>query len=223
MEKYSYIKENLKRIRETLPKDVTLIAVTKTYGCDEINYAIEQGVTDIGENKVQEILEKYPKVNNVRWHLIGHLQTNKVKQIINKVDLIHSVDSIKLVDEINKRAEAIDKKMDILVQVNVAKEESKFGIRVEQLKEFINYILKNCKYITIKGLMTIAPFEENSENVRQFFKALKDEMDKYKVIEHSNLQMEILSMGMSGDYKVAVEEGANMVRIGSSIFGNRSY
>lgn len=205
------------------PGDVMLIAVTKTRTPEEINRAIECGITDIGENKVQEILDKYDQVKPVRWHMIGHLQTNKVKYIIDKVSLIHSVDSFKLAEEIQKRAAGIGQSIEILVQVNAAKEESKFGVSAEETEALILQILDSCGNIRIKGLMSIAPFEDNPEEVRVFFRQVKNLYDRFSTIKHKNLDFQFLSMGMSHDYEVAMEEGANMIRIGSSIFGQRIY
>lgn len=219
----SYIQENLRQIKDTLKPEVLLVAVTKTHGVEEINEAISLGVTDIGENKVQEILEKYEKVNPVRWHLIGHLQTNKVRQIIDKVDLIHSLDSVKLAIEIDKRAKQHNKVMDVLIQVNSAQEESKFGVKSEETKELIDFILENCTNIRICGLMCIAPFEDNPENVREYFREVKNQYDLYGKIKHKRINFKYLSMGMSHDYIVAMEEGSNMVRVGSAIFGKRMY
>ncbi len=204
-------------------KDVLLVAVTKTRTVEEINYAIDNGITDIGENRVQEILEKYEHIKPVRWHMIGHLQTNKVKYIIDKVSLIHSVDSLRLAKEIQKRAEEIGSIMDILVQVNVAEEESKFGVSGEKTEQFIMAVLESCKNIRIKGLMSIVPFEEDPEDVRMFFRKAKELYDTCSRIRHKNLDFRYLSMGMSNDYEVAIEEGANVIRVGSSIFGLRSY
>lgn len=200
-----------------------LVAVTKTHPADIINEAIDAGATDIGENKAQEIMDKYDQVKPVRWHMIGHLQTNKVKYIIDKVDMIHSVDSLKLAKEINKRAANHDKIMDVLVQVNSAQEESKFGVTSEETGELIDAILANCPNVKICGLMCIAPFDENPDNVRKYFAELKKLYDDYKKIEHDNLDFKYLSMGMSHDYKVAIEEGSNLVRVGTAIFGERDY
>lgn len=196
--------------------DVLLIAVTKLHSAEEINEAIDAGITDIGENKVQEILDKYDRVKPVRWHLIGHLQTNKVKYIIDKVDLIHSVDSMKLAQEIEKRAGNADKTMDILVQVNSAEEESKFGVGVCEAEALIADIKENCPHINIKGLMCIAPLEEDPENARPFFRAVKEIFDRHK-------DFTTLSMGMSNDFEVAIEEGSTAIRVGTAIFGNRDY
>ena len=220
------IRENLNEIREEISRvaveagrgadEVTLIAVTKLHSPEEINIAIDNGVADIGENKVQEILEKYDKVKPVRWHLIGHLQTNKVKYIIDKVDLIHSVDSLKLAQEIQKRAEQHGKIMDILIQVNSAEEESKFGVSSEETENLIREIGETCPNVKIKGLMCIAPFEEDMEEARPFFREVKEIFNRHADFKY-------LSMGMSNDFPVAIEEGATMVRIGTAIFGNRNY
>ena len=204
-------------------EDVLLIAVTKLHTPGEINQAIDAGITDIGENKVQEILNKYDSVKPVRWHLIGHLQTNKVKYIIDKVDLIHSVDSYRLAEEIEMRATAVDKIMDILVQVNAADEESKFGVSSSEADELIEQIRANCPHIRIKGLMCIAPFFDDPEDARPVFEAVKRIYDRYAYIREDNLDFEYLSMGMSQDFEVAIEEGANCIRVGTAIFGNRDY
>lgn len=220
---YDYIEKNLEEITDTLPSNVTLVAVTKTHGTEEINKVIDWGVTDIGENKVQEILEKYPHVKPVRWHLIGHLQTNKVKQIIDKVHLIHSVDSMKLAGEINKRAGQVGKTVNVLIQINSAGEESKFGIETAETEMMVKQILDECENIKICGLMCIAPFDEDPDNVREYFRVVKEQYDELAKIDHENLEFKYLSMGMSHDYRVAVREGSNMVRIGSAIFGRRNY
>ena len=219
-----HIRENLEEIRANLPEDVKLIAVTKTYDSEYINEAVACGVTDIGENKVQEILNKYDAVDSsVRWHLIGHLQTNKVKQIIDKVSLIHSVDSMKLAKEIQKRAESKGIIVNILIQVNPAQEESKFGIGTDETEKLIREILDNCPNIRVRGLMLIAPLETDPEKSRPYFRIVKEQYDELGKIDHKNLKFDYLSMGMSMDYKIAVAEGSNMVRIGSSIFGRRQY
>ncbi len=227
------IEENIVNIREILdaaatrggraPGEVLLIAVTKTRTPEEINRAIDAGITDIGENKVQEILDKYDRVKPVRWHMIGHLQTNKVKYIIDKVSLIHSVDSVKLAWEISRRAEQQGLVMDILIQINAAGEESKFGISANQTKGMIAEILDCCPNVRIRGLMSIAPFFEDPERVRVYFAQVAELYRQYREIPHERLDFRYLSMGMSNDYRVAVEEGANAVRIGSSIFGARNY
>lgn len=217
------IKSNLEKVRGNLTDDVLLVAVTKTHSVSEINEAIDNGVTDIGENKVQEILDKYDSVKPVRWHMIGHLQTNKVKYIIDKVDLIHSVDSLKLAKEISKRATEHGKTMDILLQINIAGEESKFGVSPDESKDLLLSILNDCPALKIKGLMTVAPFAENPESVRSVFARVKKMYEEFALINHARLDFEYLSMGMTHDYTVAIEEGSNLVRVGTAIFGSRVY
>ncbi len=203
--------------------DVLLVAVTKLHGADEINEAIDAGITDIGENKVQEIMDKYEKVKPVRWHLIGHLQTNKVKYIIDKVSMIHSVDSLKLAKEIDKRAAQHDLIMDILVQVNSAEEESKFGITTEETDQLIADIAQQCPNIRIKGLMCIAPYEEDPNDARAYFAEVKQIYDKYADRPEERIDFQYLSMGMTNDFEVAIEEGSNLIRVGTAIFGYRDY
>ena len=205
------------------PEDVLLVAVTKLHHPDEMNEAIDAGITDIGENKVQEILDKYDRVKPVRWHLIGHLQTNKVKYIIDKVSMIHSVDSMKLAKEIDKRAAQHNLVMDILVQVNSAEEESKFGITTAETDQLIADIAEQCPNIRIKGLMCIAPFEDDPEDVRGYFAEVKQIYDKYVNEKSDRVDFEYLSMGMTHDFEVAVEEGSNLIRVGTAIFGYRDY
>ncbi len=233
-ENLSYINNKIKIFCESRsidPSTITLIAVTKTVDTERINHAIDCGVTDVGENKVQEVVNKFDQIKKgVRWHLIGHLQSNKVKYIIDKVDLIHSVDSVSLAKEISLRAEKIGRIIDVLVQVNPADEESKFGIEYDATEQFLREI-SNLENIKVKGLMTIAPYDENLENVRPYFKMMKKKFDEMKKIfeeetENNNknkVEMKYLSMGMTGDYMVALEEGANIIRIGTGIFGNRKY
>ena len=205
------------------PSEVLLVAVTKTRTAEEINEAVDAGITDIGENKVQEILDKYEMVKPVRWHMIGHLQTNKVKYIIDKVSMIHSVDSLRLAEEINRRAGQNQIVMDILVQVNSAQEESKFGISTEETGKLIEDILSGCSNIRIKGLMCIAPYADNPEDVRIYFREVKQLYDRFSVIEHHGLDFQYLSMGMSHDYEAAILEGSNLIRVGTAIFGERNY
>ena len=180
--------------------DVLLVAVTKLHSADEINEAIDCGITDIGENKVQEIMDKFDHVKPVRWHLIGHLQTNKVKYIIDKVSMIHSVDSLKLAKEINKRAQQHNLTMDILIQVNSAMEESKFGITTEETGQMIKDILDTCDNVRIKGLMCIAPFEDDPEDARVYFEEVRKLYDEYGKMQHERLDFKYLSMGMSNDF-----------------------
>ena len=207
------------------PEDVTLMAVTKTHTADEINEAIDAGATDIGENKVQEVLEKYDKVKPVRWHLIGHLQTNKVKSIIDKVEMIHSVDSLHLAKEIDKRAKQIDKKIDVLIEINSAMEESKSGISAKDLKQLVGDIAENFDNIRICGLMCIPPICSDPEESRPYFREAKELFEEMKTwgFDESRVAPTVLSMGMSNDFEVAIEEGSTIVRVGSSIFGARNY
>ena len=226
------IKDNLEKVNNIInascdkcnrENDIILVAVSKTRTPEEINTAIDCGVTDIGENKVQEILDKYNQVKPVKWHMIGHLQTNKVRYIIDKVDLIHSVDSLKLAKEIDKRVGALGKTMDILVQINPADEESKFGVSLNDVKSLVFDILENCQNIKIMGLMSVAPKVDNLEEVRPFFEAVKTKYDELSTIDNERLDFKYLSMGMSNDFQVAIESGANIVRVGSAIFGERDY
>lgn len=204
-------------------EDVLLVAVTKLHTPAEINEAIDAGITDIGENKVQEIMDKYDAVKPVRWHLIGHLQTNKVKYIIDKVCMIHSVDSFHLAKEINKRAAQHDLTMDILIQVNSVMDENKFGITTDETDELIQQISEECPNIRIRGLMCIAPFEENVEDARPYFAAVKKIYDRYAGQKTDRVDFRYLSMGMTHDFQVAVEEGSNLIRVGTAIFGYRDY
>lgn len=229
---YNYLKENLDDIQKNIQQacersgrnadDVTLVAVTKTVEADVMNASIDYGVTIVGENRVQEIRRKYEDVKNVSWHQIGHLQTNKVKYIVDKVDMIHSVDSVRLAKEISDKASKHDRIIDILIQVNVASEEQKFGIGEKALSEVLTEVSK-MPSVKVKGLMLIAPFAEDPETVRPIFRRMKEIFDSTKNSNYDNVEMQYLSMGMSGDYVVAIEEGANMVRIGSGIFGARTY
>lgn len=229
---YSYLKDNLDEIQKNIKEacdrsgrsvdDVTLVAVTKTVEADVMNASIELGVQIVGENRVQEIRRKFDDVKPVSWHQIGHLQTNKVKYIADKVDMIHSVDSIRLAKEISDKASKHERVIDILIQVNVAEEEQKFGINEGQLPSVLEEVSK-MPSIRVKGLMLIAPFADDPETVRPIFRRMKEIFDSTKNNNYDNVEMQYLSMGMSGDYVVAIEEGANMVRIGSGIFGARTY
>ena len=227
------IRGNLNKINEEIKlcaercgrnaEDVLLCAVSKTRTPEEINIAIDAGVTDIGENKVQEIMDKFDAVKPVKWHMIGHLQTNKVKYIIDKVSMIHSVDSYKLAAEINKRAAQHGLVMDILLQVNSAEEESKFGITTDETEKLIKEILDTCENIRIRGLMCIAPYADDPEDIKVYFEDVKKQYDEFGKIDHPMLDFKYLSMGMSHDFPVAIEAGSNLVRVGSAIFGERNY
>lgn len=230
---YTYIKDNLNEVKDRIaqaairsgrqPEEITLIAVTKTLPVDVINAAMTFGVTDIGENKVQEVMDKYDSIlNEPKWHLIGHLQSNKVKYIADKVSLIHSVDSLRLAEEISKRCEKIEKVMDVLIQINVAEEDTKFGIKREEIYELVEQV-STLPNIRIKGLMAIAPNTDNDKALRKYFSEMKDIFETLKKTMYNRTDMTYLSMGMSNDYEIAIEEGANMVRIGTGIFGARNY
>ena len=221
------VRQNIKDVAQKCgrkPEEILLLGVTKTVDIDVVEEAIELGITDVGENKPQELTRKYEAIGDkVKWHQIGSLQTNKVKYIIDKVQLIHSLDRISLAKEIQKRAEKEDLYINCLVQVNVSKEESKHGIYKEDVENFIRECSSNYDRIKIKGLMTMAPFDASREEIRSVFKDLKDLSVKISDMNIDNVEMKELSMGMSGDYEIAIEEGATIVRIGTSIFGKRNY
>lgn len=231
--KYDFVKENLDRVEENIKNaclragrdrsEVTLIAVSKTKPVEMIKEAVEWGAVNFGENKVQELTDKIPRLpESLSWHMIGHLQRNKVKYIIGKTVLIHSVDSIRLakqIDEESKKAGIITK---ILVEVNAAGEESKFGITVDEALPFVEEVSK-MQNIKVCGLMTIAPYVENPEENRIYFQKLRQLKVDISKKNIDNVSMDILSMGMTGDYEVAIEEGATLVRVGTGIFGERMY
>ena len=205
------------------PEDVTLIAVSKTKPLPMLQEAYEAGSRNFGENKVQEIMDKYPNLpSDIRWHMIGHLQRNKVKYIIDKVALIHSVDSLRLANEISNQAQKKQVDVDILIEVNIAGEESKFGTSREEVFQLVEEIAK-LPNIFIKGLMTIAPFVANPEDNRKYFRQIRELSVDIMNKNIDNVTMSVLSMGMTGDYMVAVEEGATYVRVGTGIFGERHY
>jgi pyridoxal phosphate enzyme (YggS family) len=203
------------------PEDVTIVAVTKTVPVERIIEVVKAGIYDIGENKVQELLEKRKSIDNVRWHFVGHLQTNKVKYIVDFVHLIHSVDSFKLALEIDKRASRINRVVDVLIEVNTSGELTKYGVKPEEALNLVSQISENCEYVRVKGLMTVAAYLPNPEDVRPMFRTLRELRDEISKFNFRNVEMRHLSMGMSNDYEVAVEEGATIVRIGTAIFGPR--
>lgn len=225
------IEQNLNAVKERIAaaaaecgrsaEEIRLIAVTKTYPVDMMNEAIRLGVTDIGENKPQEVRDKFEHVLPARWHLIGHLQSNKVKYVIDRCCMIHSVDSIKLMDEIERLAALHNRDIDILIQVNISGEESKSGIEPQVLEELLLHAAE-LKHTHIKGLMTIAPKAEFGD-VSIHFENMKKLYDEIKGKNYINVSMEELSMGMSGDFETAIKHGATMVRVGSAIFGARNY
>ena len=204
-------------------EEVTLIAVSKTKPVSMIEELLPGGTRDFGENKVQELCEKYEQLpKEIRWHLIGHLQRNKVKYVVDKACLIHSVDSLRLAETISEEAVKRQLTVPVLIEVNVAGEESKFGVSPEETEELIREIAK-LPGMAVKGLMTIAPFVENPEENRVHFANLKKLCVDIKMKNIDNVSMNVLSMGMTGDYEVAIEEGATMIRVGTGIFGERNY
>ena len=227
------VSENLEQVKANIeaackrvgrdPKDVCLVAVSKTKPISLIEEAIEAGQDTFGENKVQEMCDKMEVLpDNIKWHMIGHLQRNKVKYIVDKVAMIHSVDSFRLAETIEKEAAKKDVIVPILIEVNVAQEESKFGLKPEEVLPFIEEIA-GFSHIQINGLMTIAPYVENAEENRRIFRELKKLSVDIAAKNINNVIMSVLSMGMTGDYMVAVQEGATMVRVGTGIFGARNY
>lgn len=227
------INENLDLVRERIQEavkkakrasdEVLLIAVSKTKPVSMLMEAYDQGCRDFGENKVQELVNKYETMpKDIRWHMIGHLQRNKVKYIVDKVVLIHSVDSLKLAEEISREAVKKQVQVSILIEVNIAGEDSKFGVSSRETEQLIRQIAP-LPGIHIEGLMTIAPYVENPEENRQYFAQLKQLSVDITSKNIDNVSMNVLSMGMTGDYTVAIEEGATCVRVGTGIFGERQY
>lgn len=226
------IKKNLEEINNNIekaclkagrkPSDIQIIGVTKTIDIERINILKDFGIKTFGENKAQELLEKYDSIQDASWHFIGNLQTNKVKYIIDKVELIQSVNSLKLLNEINKRAFNINKNIPILLEINIANEPSKNGITEEEIPFFLEN-MQSFKNITLNGLMCIAPFVENTEQNAQYFRKMRKLFVDIKAKNKDNINIRYLSMGMTNDYSIAIEEGANMIRIGTGIFGKRNY
>jgi hypothetical protein len=217
------IKQNLLQIKSQLPNHVTLVAVSKTKPVADLMEAYNAGQRIFGENYVQELVDKYEELpKDIQWHFIGHLQSRKAKLIAPFVSLIHGVDSLKLVQEINKEAKKNNRIIDCLLQIYIAEEESKFGLDEEELNEILNFVQNDknqMNNIRIVGLMGMSTFTDNQNQIKKEFDHLKTIFDKFKI---QNSEFKILSMGMSGDYKLAIECGSTMVRIGSSIFGNRN-
>lgn len=228
------IKENLNRIKENIesvckrfnrsPSEITTVAVTKTATLDNIKEIIDLGIQDIGENRLQEAILKFNRLSTIeyrpstiKWHMVGHLQRNKVKEAVKVFDLVHSVDSLRLAEELDKQADKINKIQDILVQVNTSLEATKFGINPEETIEVIKQIVK-LKNLNLRGLMTIAPLVNNPEDARPCFKKLRDLMDEINRPSIIDTRLSVLSMGMTDDYEVAIEEGATMIRLGRAIF-----
>ena len=214
------IEENLKKIKKEIPGYVTLIAVSKTKPATDIEKAYKSGQLDFGENKVQELMKKVKILpSDIKWHMIGHLQRNKVKDILPIIHMIHSVDSLRLIKEIDKQAGKIERKISLLLQVDISQDETKYGFSFKDLESILkSNELDNFKNISIDGLMGMASFTENSEIIKAEFKKLSSLFDKFK----KKYFLKYLSMGMSGDYKIAMECNSNMVRLGSNIFGSRN-
>ena len=217
------IKENLLKIKSELPKNVTLVAVSKTKPISDLMEAYDADQRIFGENKIQEMTEKWEAMpKDIQWHMIGHIQTNKVKYMAPYVSLIHGVDSLKLLEEINKQAIKNNRIIDCLLQIHIAEEETKFGLNEEELDHLIDSdSFKTMSNIRIVGLMGMATFTNNQSQIKKEFLLLKSIFDSKKAISIVNCQLSILSIGMSGDYKLAIESGSSMIRIGSSIFGGR--
>ncbi len=228
----SDVAENLKRVRERIaraavrsgrqPEEIRLVAVTKTVPPERINEAIRAGVRSIGENRVQEAREKKEQVEPVEWHLVGHLQTNKVKYAVKLFDLIQSVDSLHLAEEISKRCGKLGVEMPILVEVNTSGEETKFGVEPGRAIELVEQVAA-LPHLKILGLMTIGVFSDDVPAVRRCFTTLRNLAEEIRRLQISGVEMKYLSMGMSSDFEIAIEEGSNMVRIGTAIFGPRQY
>lgn len=222
---YDKVLENIKAACKNAGRnesEVTLIAVSKTKPISDIEELYNHGVRIFGENKVQELCDKYEALpKDIKWHMIGHLQRNKVKYIVDKVELIHSVDSVRLARQIEEEAAKKNVRVHILIEVNVAEEESKFGLKTEEVLDMVTQIAE-FPHVSIKGLMTIAPFVENPEDNRKYFNKLKQLAVDIKAKNIDNVTMDKLSMGMTGDYMVAVTEGASYVRVGTGIFGERN-
>ena len=214
------ISENIKNFQDELPKDVTLVAISKTKPIDDLLEAYEAGQRHFGENKIQEMTEKWEKLpKDIKWHMVGHVQRNKVKYMAPYVSLIHAVDSLKLLKEIHKEADKNGHCIDCLLQIKIAEEDSKYGISADEAREILDSEeFKELDHVKVKGLMGMATFTDDEKQVKKEFDHLKTVFNEFKE-QYSNF--EILSMGMSGDYKIAIDSGTNMVRIGSEIFGAR--
>ncbi len=215
------IQDNLKTIEPTIPAHVTLVAVSKTKPVEDLQEAYEAGIRDFGENKIQEMCDKYEVLpKDIRWHMIGHVQTNKVKYMAPFVHLIHGVDSLKLLKEIDKQAQKNNRVIDVLLQQFIADEETKFGLDDKEIRQIMQEEIQSLPHVRIVGLMGMATFTDDENQIRNEFKMLKS---NFEYLKNNFENISILSMGMSGDYQIAIEEGSTMVRIGSSIFGHRNY
>ncbi len=219
------ITENLQNIKSLLPENITLVAVSKTKPISDLMEAYNAGQRVFGENKIQEMVEKHEQMSkDIKWHMIGHVQRNKVKYMARFVSLIHGVENFKLLKEINKQASKHDRIIDCLLQIKIADEDSKFGMSAEEAKTILtSEEFLELKNINITGVMGMATFTDNHDQIKQEFCYLKSVFDDLKLLNSSNKNLKTISMGMSGDYELAISKGSNMVRIGSSIFGERNY
>jgi len=224
------LKKNIEEIQERIekaclrsgrkPSEVKLLGATKGVDINTIRLANELGIKIFGENRVQEFLPKYNELPHLEWHFIGRLQTNKIKYIYDKVLLIHSIEKVEQIQELEKRCSKVAKKIDVLIEINVGGEESKGGVLPNNVEELIEKICE-CKHVNLKGFMTIPPIEEDERKLRQYFRKMKEIFENYKKLNYNNVKIEVLSMGMSNDFEVAIEEGATLVRIGTKLFGER--
>ncbi|WP_336069061.1 YggS family pyridoxal phosphate-dependent enzyme [Mesoflavibacter sp. CH_XMU1404-2] len=219
------IKQNLNTIKQSLPEHVTLVAVSKTKPVSDLIEAYNAGQRIFGENKIQEMVDKYQEMpKDIKWHMIGHVQRNKVKYMAEFVDLIHGVDSLKLLKEINKQAKKHDRVINCLLQIKIAEEDSKFGMSASDAKSLLqSEAFKDFNNVTISGVMGMATFTDNETLIKEEFSRLKTTFEDLKDIKTSNCNLQTISMGMSGDYPLAIECGSTMIRVGSSIFGERNY
>ncbi len=221
----SDISNRIEDLKEKLPQNCTLVAVSKTKPNADIQEAYEGGQLDFGENKVQELVQKAEELpKDIRWHMIGHLQSNKVKYIAPFVCLIHGVDSLKLLKEVNKQGKKVDRVIECLLQIHIAEESTKFGLNEEELMDILNgEVFAGLTHVKVVGLMGMATNTSDETQIRKEFRELKSLFDKLKDSDQTNFEMNILSMGMSSDFPIALEEGSSMIRVGSAIFGTRNY
>ncbi|AGB40815.1 pyridoxal phosphate enzyme, YggS family [Halobacteroides halobius DSM 5150] len=228
------VKKRLKRIKERVkeaalkagrnPEDIKVVAVSKTHSLDKIKQVSQAGIISFGESRVQELRDKYETMPHLDWHMIGHLQRNKVKYLarMKNCKLIHSVDSLRLAKKIEDRAQKADRQMNVLIQVNIAKDKNKYGLAPEKINDFLTKVA-TLDYLQVKGLMTLVPYVDDPEEVRPYFRELRELFTEIKARQISGIKMKELSMGMTNDFEIAIEEGATIVRIGRGIFGARDY
>jgi len=217
------IKDNAKKLLKEIPQNVILVAAAKTRTPEEISEAIDAGIKVVGENYVQEAEKAFTSVGKrAKWHFIGHLQKNKIKKAVRIFDLIETVDSFELTNQIDKRCSEVNKIMSVLCEINIAKEKTKSGVYPEEVEKLLKSV-SSLKYVKVKGLMTMGPRFGNPEKARPYFKKTKEIFEKIKKMDIPNVEMEYLSMGMSNTYLIAIEEGANIIRVGTKIFGERNY